>query len=176
MTIFTQTQRAIIELALGTDDGIVPPDPATIGVSAGLFKSAINALASRALISPMKGKLGWRLSTKGRKAIAEATPSASPIDEKLVKAPSKKEQLVELLTGDTPVALSTLCQTLGWQAHSVRAAISGLRKAGYVIERELVEGHSTYRRIAQTSEAMDDVRSEPSLDGSTGDSHSVETE
>lgn len=174
MTIFTETQRTIIEAALGTNEGVVPVDPAAIGVSDGSFKSAIKALASRALISPARGKAGWRLSTKGRKAIVTGTPSAIPKDDTLVKTLSKKQQLVELLSGGTPVALPTLCQTFGWQAHSVRAAISGLRKAGYVVERELVEGQSAYR-ITQTPGVDEGMAPEPS-GGSDDDPLSVETE
>lgn len=30
--------------------------------------------------------------------------------------------------------LETICKATGWQAHSVRAALSGLRKAGFTIE------------------------------------------
>ena len=45
------------------------------------------------------------------------------------------------------VSLAAICKATGWQPHSVRAALSGLRKAGQVIERTPGEGTtaSVYR-------------------------------
>jgi len=47
-----------------------------------------------------------------------------------------------------------LCKTTGWQAHSVRAALTGLRKVGHVIKRtddERKAGKTVYR-IVKTAE------------------------
>ncbi len=48
-------------------------------------------------------------------------------------AKSKKEQLVGLIAKPAGTRISVLCERLGWQAHTVRAALSGLRKRGHVI-------------------------------------------
>lgn len=46
---------------------------------------------------------------------------------------SKKEQLICLLSKSGGMRVSVLVERLGWQAHTVRAALSGLRKQGFAI-------------------------------------------
>lgn len=46
---------------------------------------------------------------------------------------SKQDQLVALLSKPNGVRVSVISGRLGWQAHTVRAAISGLRKRGHEI-------------------------------------------
>ena len=58
---------------------------------------------------------------------------------------SKKTQLIKLLGRSRGAAMSDLESALGWQSHSVRAAISGLRKSGHVIERTATKTGSRYR-------------------------------
>jgi len=43
---------------------------------------------------------------------------------------SKKDQLVALLSKPNGARISVIVERLGWQAHTVRAALSGLRKQG----------------------------------------------
>ena len=50
------------------------------------------------------------------------------------KTVSKKGRLVRLLSNPKGARVLSLCKSLGWQKHTVRAAISGLRAAGYAIE------------------------------------------
>jgi len=45
-------------------------------------------------------------------------------------AKSKKDQLVALLSKPNGARISVVVDRLGWQAHTVRAALSGLRKQG----------------------------------------------
>ena len=52
------------------------------------------------------------------------------------KTPSKLAILIRKASGAKGVSLEALCKATGWQAHSVRAALSGLRKRGHVIERQ----------------------------------------
>lgn len=46
---------------------------------------------------------------------------------------SKQDQLVALLSKPNGARVSVISERLGWQAHTVRAAISGLRKRGHEI-------------------------------------------
>ncbi len=46
---------------------------------------------------------------------------------------SKKDQLIALLSKPNGARISVLVERLGWQAHTVRAALSGLRKQGLEI-------------------------------------------
>ncbi len=48
---------------------------------------------------------------------------------------TKSAILRRLLSRKAGADLVTLQSATGWQPHSVRAALSGLRKAGYTVER-----------------------------------------
>ncbi len=48
---------------------------------------------------------------------------------------TKTAILRKLLSRKSGADLVALQSATGWQAHSVRAALSGLRKAGYIIDR-----------------------------------------
>jgi Protein of unknown function (DUF3489) len=66
--------------------------------------------------------------------------------------PSKSELVTRLLSRKAGADLATLRDATGWQPHSVRAALSGLRKAGYAIDRQDAkspEGGPVYRITAQ---------------------------
>ncbi|SPJ25043.1 DUF3489 domain-containing protein [Palleronia abyssalis] len=59
---------------------------------------------------------------------------------------SKLGLVRDMLASGTGATLSQLCEATGWQSHSVRAAISNLRKTGCVIERgKAGDGTSLYR-------------------------------
>jgi DNA-binding transcriptional regulator PaaX len=49
--------------------------------------------------------------------------------------PTKTTMLRDLLTRRAGASITQLCEATGWQKHSVRAALSGFRKAGHTIER-----------------------------------------
>lgn len=46
---------------------------------------------------------------------------------------TKKDQLIRLLGSKSGRDIKSLSAKLGWQQHTTRAALSGLRKAGYEI-------------------------------------------
>ena len=46
---------------------------------------------------------------------------------------AKKVQLIKLLGTKTGADIATLSDKLGWQHHTTRAAMSGLRKDGFTI-------------------------------------------
>ena len=48
---------------------------------------------------------------------------------------TKTDTIRRLLSRKTGADLSALQKATGWQPHSVRAALSGMRKAGYTIDR-----------------------------------------
>ena len=53
---------------------------------------------------------------------------------------AKVQAMLERPSGATVPAL---CKATGWQAHSVRAALTGLRKAGHIIERRQGDGKAS---------------------------------
>lgn len=48
---------------------------------------------------------------------------------------TKTELIRRALSRKSGACLADLCVATGWQAHSVRAALSRFRKGGYMIER-----------------------------------------
>ena len=66
---------------------------------------------------------------------------------------TKKAQLIKMLSAKAGADIATIIAKLGWQAHTTRAAITGLRKAGYEITVEKAEGgkptrYRVHRRAA----------------------------
>ena len=73
------------------------------------------------------------MSNKPEAATAEATAP---------RAHTKVERLLDLLRTGTGATLEDMAEATGWQAHTVRAAMTGLRKRGFAISRH-VEGTIT---------------------------------
>ena len=66
--------------------------------------------------------------------------------------PSKKERLRALVARRNGASLEKLVTELGWQPHTVRAAISGLRKSGVGIELDRSKKTPVYRISAAGAE------------------------
>ncbi len=58
---------------------------------------------------------------------------------------TKKNQLLALLRAPKGRSVAELSETLGWQRHTMHAALTGLRKSGQVIEKLTVEGERAAR-------------------------------
>ena len=56
---------------------------------------------------------------------------------------TKTDKVRAMLARPQGESLEAICKASGWQPHSARAALSGLRKAGFTIEREMPEGSKT---------------------------------
>ena len=83
-----------------------------------------------------------------RSAIKNPSHPASTTPE-TVRGPGKQQVLRDLLARSEGASLGELQAASGWQAHSVRAAISGLRKQGLEVACERTnEGARRYRLIA----------------------------
>lgn len=68
---------------------------------------------------------------------------------------TKTDKVRAMLARPQGATLEAICKATGWQPHSARAVLSGLRKAGATIDREAPDegkgGGSVYR-ITATSE------------------------
>ena len=71
------------------------------------------------------------------------------------KTPTKKDELIRLLKTKAGADVATLGERFGWQPHTVRAAITGLRKAGHVVvaSRPGGGGASRYRIMSAAEQA-----------------------
>ena len=119
---------------------------------------AVNGLLKRRLLEEVAvkpGETAWR-KDKDRHAIAlsitaegcaaigvEPIPGGAGTERKF-RPGTKQARLVELLMADNGATITALRGALGWQPHSVRAAITGLRKRGFQVERQLEDGMSRY--------------------------------
>ena len=71
------------------------------------------------------------------------------------KPKTKKAQLIQMLTRKAGADVATISEKLGWQSHTTRAALTGLRKSGFEISAEKPgEGKPlSYRITAQPADA-----------------------
>lgn len=65
------------------------------------------------------------------------------------RAVSKLDTIENMLRRPKGVSIDDLTKVTGWQAHSVRAALTRLRKKDIVIVREVVRGNSRYQIATQ---------------------------
>lgn len=75
---------------------------------------------------------------------------------KAVAKPTRKSLLVKALSKTKPVTIARLTETLSLQPHSVRAAISGLRKEGHAVEtiKSRSGGATTYQIVDKPAQAV----------------------
>lgn len=82
--------------------------------------------------------IGETLMTKTSKAKADGeTPDANAI-------PTKQQQVIELLCCKGGATLEEMATLATWLPHSTRAFITGLKKKGYVVTSEKVDGVRRY--------------------------------
>ncbi len=89
-------------------------------------------------------------SESGKKAGADRN---DPDDMATPRAGTKQARLVDLLNSDHGASITDLTEALGWLPHTVRAALTGLRKRGYEIECRVEDGANRYRIIAKREAA-----------------------
>jgi predicted ArsR family transcriptional regulator len=79
---------------------------------------------------------------------------------------TKKAQLIKMLSAKAGADVTTISGKLGWQAHTTRAAITGLRKAGYEVAAEQPESGKAkcYRITAEPRSAPDAAEATTTLE------------
>ena len=94
-------------------------------------------------------------TAKPEDAVEAGTPAQAPPAAASVKPGTKQARLVDHLSGPSGASIADLGGLLGWQPHTVRAALSGLRKKGYQISSTKdAAGVAVYRVMV---EAIDDA-------------------
>ena len=84
-----------------------------------------------------------------RRANRTAQPVAPlPITTSPTVKLTKRDQLAALLLRDDGATLDQMIAATGWLPHTTRAALTGLRKAGYAIDSDKIDGVRTYRAVA----------------------------
>lgn len=102
-----------------------------------------------------------KAATKGRAArntltseqITKSSFARTRAEGKGAKIPSKRSLLIERLSRPEGAGIDELTKALGWLPHTVRAALTGLRRKGYAINRtKPAEGGSVYRAAPPSAE------------------------
>ena len=97
-------------------------------------KPTTKSVAPRSAKSPRRAKV--HLAEPG-------TPTAAP-----ARPVTKRDQLAAMLFRDEGATLDQMIAATGWLPHTTRAALTGLRKVGYAIDSDKIDGVRTYRAVA----------------------------
>jgi Protein of unknown function (DUF3489) len=73
-----------------------------------------------------------------------------PLNVDSPRAGSKQALVTEMLSANGGATLDALVKATGWLPHTTRAALTGLRKRGFSIERTREAGEASMYRIALT--------------------------
>jgi len=169
MPKLTDTQLVILNTAAGRKTRAILPLPKSLKVNKGTGTSVLKAMLSKGLIEERPARLGdepWRKDDVGHGLIlvltdaglaaldGGATDSAARVrPAKATKRPSaatsagaprggKAETILALVRRPEGARIAELQKATGWQPHSVRAALTGLRKRGIEVTRAK-EGDTT---------------------------------
>jgi Protein of unknown function (DUF3489) len=94
-------------------------------------------------------ELGAQASVSTDKAASAQSEQSTP------RRGSKLATVIDLLGRKKGASIEELIAATGWLPHTMRAALTGLRKRGYAIERERSEkGGSIYRIVTGTASAL----------------------
>ncbi len=88
------------------------------------------------------------------------TPSVIEAAKKSARngAPTKKAQLIQMLSWKTGTDAPTISEQFGWLPHTTRAALSGLRNSGYEVACEKLSNGKPSRYRITSKPAADAAR------------------
>lgn len=180
MTKLTDTQLVLLSAAAKREDGIIPITERLKGGIAIAVGNKLIALglAEERIAPPLCA--GWRESDDGQRFLLVITPAGlaaigvcetdardSEVDTAVedgsnVPVPAKdrasaqprvatkKAMVIELLRRDRGTSVDEIVGMTGWLPHTTRAALTGLRRTGAVIETVRQAGCPTRYRIIGT--------------------------
>ncbi len=103
------------------------------------------------------GKQPTPTKARTKKPRAVRKPAAANLKNKqsasAVRPGTKQALLIDLLKRKRGATIAEARDVTGWQSHALRAAITRLRKHGFLIERSKNGGVSHYRIVAQRKAA-----------------------
>ena len=171
-TQLTPAQHAILAYALEHTDGKIEWFPDNI--KGGARKKVLDGLFNRALIT--SDGTHWFVAAEGYDAMGRARPAPAPVtadseldaavtaaeatwaQEKAAAKPrtrgnSKQATVIQMLQRPEGATVQQICETTGWQAHTVRGTFAGAfkKKLGLTIVSDKAEGSERVYRI--TTEA-----------------------
>lgn len=81
--------------------------------------------------------------------IQKSKPAAAPEKPEPI---TKNQQVIDLLSREGGVTLDEMSTLAGWQPHSTRSFMTGLKKKGHIVESDKVDGIRHYRIVPTGSE------------------------
>lgn len=172
MTRLSDTQRILLSAASQRSNGSLLPLPTTLRPGAGTA-SAIAALLRHGLAveretlevaaarhSESDLHYGVFLTPAGAAAIgveldqsdaalpdADTDAAAVPAMKSATRPHSKTATVITLLGRDTGATTAELIEATGWLPHTIRAALTGIRRKGHDISRGKRDGATCYQIV-----------------------------
>ena len=167
----SETQTIILSGACAREDGLV--FPVTANIKGGAVGNVLKSLLKRGLIEEIAANdpdTVWRHDEDIGSITLRATPLAYsalgkteevpasegddifPMAAMVQRRPSKQATLIEMLKAADGATIAQIVEAAGWQAHTVRGAISGTlkKKLGLAVSSEKVEGRGRVHKLPQT--------------------------
>jgi Protein of unknown function (DUF3489) len=111
-------------------------------------------------MSPARYKEEHAMTTRSKKTSKTVAPASAAEISGEAQGPSRvsrREALRNVLATEQGASIRELCDSFGWQPHSARAALSGLRKAGTGVARILPAtsgGETRYRVVTEADQEV----------------------
>ena len=151
----TAAQHAVLAHAIHHSDGKLDWFPDNI--KGGARKKVLDSLFNRALIT--SDGADWFVATEGYDALGCARPAPAPLaaDPEIEAAVTAAEArwaqertVIQMLQRPEGATVLQICETTGWQAHTVRGTFTGVikKKFGFTITSEKPKGGERIYRIA----------------------------
>jgi hypothetical protein len=162
----SDAQAVILSTACAREDGAV--FPVTASLKGGAVGNVCKSLLKQGLIEEIAAtdlNMVWRHDEERGPITLRATPLAYSTlgitdqqDETPVETPTapvqrrkgtKQETLIEMLRADGGTTIDEIVEATGWQAHTVRGAMSGAlkKKLGLTITSEKIEGRGRVYKL-----------------------------
>jgi len=165
-------QLILLSTASTRNDGSLFPIPKSLKADDPRLDKAVNGLLAQGLaaeVDTRKQNQIWReeddrrigvvTTAAGREAIAVDPPTgegagsdaedskaaSAPPARNQVKAGTKQAQLVEMLEREGGATIDEITAATCWLPHSARAMLTGLRKRGFTVTSDKVDGVRRYR-------------------------------
>ena len=141
MSKLTPTQQKILTAAAARRGGTILPLPEDVKLRGGALETTLASLVKRGFVIE-RGKDKKPVITKtGRAAVgADAGKTRrggnqhnGSTSSATIRSGTKQALLLTLLTRANGAPMSEMTKATGWQSHSVRAALTGLRKRGIAV-------------------------------------------
>jgi hypothetical protein len=163
-------QLILLSTAAQRDDGCVFPVAGSIAKDKDRVRKAVQSLLKRSFVEEgptTDRRLSWRehddrpialfITAAGRSLIdrrdddaetgagGERMPESDKTSVEKVRTGSKKDLVLGLLRRADGATLGELVTATGWLPHTTRAALTGLRKKGHVVEKTKRDDATCYR-------------------------------